>query len=209
MKTFVNLLPFGYRRRDLFRARLVQWCLVWLACATVATGTWQVKRSRYLSSLRAMEAAQSRYLPLAELSRQRDAARKELDRLHAKGTILEQLRDEKPILTLMGVVSDSARKCKGRLFVNDLSFERHERRTETARPQSRKSKGESPPPAAKKAEPWATVTFKGDALDNLAIATFAAGLRDAGLFRRVELKSSVGKKASLPAVRSFVVECDI
>lgn len=209
MRSFNNLLPFEHRRTALLRSRFLQWCLVWIACVLIAAGLWWLKESGYRRSLDTMETAQRSYLPLKKLMRQREATRSELDRLHAKGTLLGQLREQRPILTLLGAVSESARKCGGRLVVRNLSFERHETPAETDAPARKTSKKKRQPPPEEKALPWATVTFQGDALDNLAIATFAAGLRDAGLFRRVELKSSVGKQSADTAVHSFVVECDI
>ena len=56
---------------------------------------------------------------------------------------------------------------------------------------------------------WARVTFAGQARDNLAVATFAAALRDSGLFRRVELKSSVENNGPDPLMRSFNLICEI
>jgi hypothetical protein len=53
------------------------------------------------------------------------------------------------------------------------------------------------------------LTIEGDALDNLAIARFAAALRDAALFRDVVLESSVGKTSADRSVHSFVVRCEI
>jgi hypothetical protein len=64
-------------------------------------------------------------------------------------------------------------------------------------------------PAAEQETPWASVTFEGEALDNLAIATFVAALRDTGLFRRVELKSSIGSKSPDSRAHAYSVECDI
>ncbi len=209
MKSSVNLLPFAYRRSDLLRSRLLQWSLVWIVCAVIAAGIGWVKQGRYRSSLGAMEAARGNYLPLEKLMHERDEARSKLGRLHAKGTLLGQLRERRPILTLMGVVSQSARKCDGRLFIRSLQFEHHERPTQS---DQRRRKGKD---SGKKQEtteevlPWATVTLEGDALDNLAIATLAAVLRDTGLFRRVELKSSVGKQSAHTAVHCFTVKCEI
>lgn len=207
MKSSINLLPLAYRRRDLLRSRLLQWSLVWIVCAVIAAGIGVVKQGRYRSSLGAMKEARSDYLPLEKLMRERDAARSKLGRLHAKGTLLEHLRERRPILTLLGVVSQSARKCNGRLFVRNLQFEHRQRPA-----QSDQRQGKDPKKKQETTEevlPWATVTLEGDALDNLAIATLAAVLRDTGLFRRVELKSSVGKQSGHTAIHSFTVKCEI
>ena len=209
MKDHVNLLPFKYRRRELLRRRLLQWSLVWIACTTVAAGFCWSEYSRYRRSQAAMEAAARAYLPLETLIRQRDASRSQLRRLHAKGTILGHLREERPVLALMGVASESARKCNGRLVVRDLLLQRRDTAAKTDPPKAAKPQKKRRQPLAERTLPWATVTFQGDALDNLAIATFAAGLRDSGLFRRVELKSSLSKKSAEAALHAFVVQCEI
>ena len=46
-------------------------------------------------------------------------------------------------------------------------------------------------------------------MDNVAVATFVVNLRECGLFRRVELKSSVGNSSADEQVRTYLLECDI
>ncbi len=53
------------------------------------------------------------------------------------------------------------------------------------------------------------MTVSGNALDNVAVATFVVGLRDSGLFRHVELKSSLRSLDGKREVRSYVLECEI
>ena len=183
MRTYVNLLPFQYRQGELLRRRLLQWSFVCAACAAIAVGVWWLKQSHYRASLRAKDTAERSYVPLEKLIHERDQMRTELHQLHAHGTVLGQLRAERPPLTLIGATSRSARQCGGRLVVYNVSFERK--------------------------EPSAVVAFEGEALDNVAVATFVVGLRDTGLFRRVELKSSVGKTSADSEVQSFLVQCDI
>ncbi len=210
MKTFVNLLSLEYRRKELLRRRLLQWSLVWTLCAAAGVGLWWLAQSRYRASLGALEGAEQAYTPLEKLVRQTQAMQEELEQHSTKGTILSQLRDERPLLTVIGVVSQAARRCDGRLVVHDLSFQRHNQPAQTR--DKDKAKGAEEEPEEKTAEvkaPWASVTLKGEALDNLAVATFVVSLRDSGLFRRVELKSSVGNKSSKPELRSYVLECDI
>ncbi len=58
-------------------------------------------------------------------------------------------------------------------------------------------------------EPWGQVTIRGDAEDNVAVATFVVGLRDSGLFRRVELKSCARSPSGGSELRSYVLECEL
>ena len=197
MNDFINLLPLEYRRRVLLRHRLVLWAGIWAVSLAAAVGVSVSKHSAYREVRRKMEAAERAYRPLEQLTRQCITMQKELDQLHAKGTLLGQLRDKRPLLTLVGVASQSARQCRKRLVIRELLFERTLDQANGAAPETAST-------------PWASVTFKGDAKDNLSVATFVVGLRDSGLFRRVELKSSLGTKSDDDEkTRSYWLKCDI
>ncbi len=207
MNDFLNLLPLEYRRRVLLRRRLVLWAGIWAVSLAAAVGVSVSKHAAYRDVRRKTEAAERAYRPLNELTRQCTTMQKELDQLHAKGTLLGQLRDKRPLLTLVGVASQSARQCRRRLVIRDLLFERNTDQTKGAQTKGAQTKGALPETGS---TPWASVTFKGDAKDNLSVATFVVGLRDSGLFRRVELKSSLGAKSSDDEkTRSYWLKCDI
>jgi hypothetical protein len=209
MKTFINLLPFEYRRRELVRLRLLQWSLVWAGCLLLIVAAWWLKQGQHRASRQAVEAAETRFRPLKQLMGQRRVMENELRKLHAKGTVLGQLRDERPLFTLIGMVSESARECRGRLVVDEMSFQHNTNATSTDRPQRDSGKPTDNQPAADGSGPRASVTLRGTALDNLAVARFAAALRDSGLFGRVELKSSVGDHSAAGNLRAYLLECDI
>jgi hypothetical protein len=209
MRIFVNLLPFEYRKGEVLRRRLLQWSLVWTLCLVTAIGVWWLKQNRYRASFHAADAAQRRYLPVERLVEESEKTRIELKGLRAKGTLWGQLRDERPLLTLIGLVSRSARQCNGRLDLHRLLFERQEEHPKTD--DRRRDRGNQQPqqPAEEETRPWAVVTLEGEARDNLAVATFVVALRDTGVFRRVELKSSTGKDSVKPGVRSYLLKCEI
>lgn len=206
MKSSLNLLPFEYRVRELARRRLLQWSLVWVACAAMAFGVWWLKQSRCRAARLASEAAERDYRPLEVLIGESETMRTELEQLHAKGTVLGSLLDQRPVITLIGLTSQSVRQCRGRLVVRSMVFERHE---EPLDHDDRKSKNAKPESTTGQARPWALVSLKGEAVDNVAVARFVVSLRDSGLFQRVELKSSVGKSSAQEKLRSYLVECDI
>jgi len=212
VRTSVNLLPFGYRKRRLLHRRLLQWCLVWTVCALAAVGGWLLKVRAYAGLSREAESVEQACEPLYETARQRDLMKNDLGKLHAQGTVLGQLRADRPLVALLGLASTSAQRCDGRLYIHGLTFQRQAaQRRPTAKTDRSRNKGKKPQQPAPKAPAaiWATVVYQGHALDNLAVATFVAGLRDTGLFRRVELQSSTGKPKADTLTRTFVVECDI
>jgi hypothetical protein len=220
MKSSLNLLPLEHRVRETARRQLLQWCLVWAICAAGAVSAWWMKQGHCRAVRRRLQVAEHDYAPLAEILRESDAMRDELDQLRAKGTLLGKLLDDKPPLTLIGVVSQSARACNDRLVVQGLSFCRNERssRVDARAPHGRQARRgpppvvgrkESPDPKAANTEPWGSVTLEGQAMDNVAVATFVVNLRQSGLFRRVELKSSVGENSADEQIRAYLLECDI
>lgn len=209
MSNFVNLLPFAYRRSTLLRRWLLEWSLIWILCLLVLAGVWWLKQVRCRATSRAMKAAEARHLPLTKIVQQGEIARAELERLQAKGTLLGQLRNERSLLTMVGVVSRSGSQCDGRLIVRDLLYQAAEQPPK--RP-GRPHKGPQPtrqPPAAEEPVSRASLTLSGEALDNIAVARFVVALRDAGIFRRVELKSSVGKNSADSSLRSYQLNCEI
>ena len=220
MRSSLNLLPLEHRVWETARRGLLRWCLVWAVCAVAAVGVWWLKQGRCRATRQRLQVAQREYAPMETTMQASDRMRNEIDQLLAKGTILGKLLDEKPPITLIGVVSKSARTCNGRLVVHSLSFRRHERPSEgdARAPKNRQANPGKPPPtgrkgpaepAAAKTEPWGSIALEGKATDNVAVATFVVNLRESGLFRRVELKSSVGESTADGQVRSYLLECDI
>ncbi len=207
MKSHINLLPLGYRRRQLIRRALGWWSCVWLTCLTGAAAAYGLACYRSGSLEQEVTVAESSAAPLLRLQQEQAAMQKALNAALAKGTVLGQVQDDRPPLSLLGAVSQSARRCGGRLDVQHLGFERKDReQTETSKPATA---GKPPQPAAEKHDSWGQVTIRGNALDNLAVATFVAGLRDSGLFRNVELKSCVRASSGGKETRSYVLECEI
>ncbi len=209
MKTHVNLLPFEHRRRGLLRRTLLRWSLVWMIGFGAGVVLLWLEHGRYRRAVAETEAADAAYQPLARLVRQSDASRNGLLQLHAKGTILGRLREDRPVIALISAAGASAAKCNGRLVVRSMVFERRNLQVQSAPPAPAGRAKTATQAPAERAPLWAAVTFVGDALDNMAVATFAAGLRDSGLFTRVELKSSLSAKSNERPHHDFVVECEI
>jgi hypothetical protein len=207
MKPFVNLLPLGYRRRQLVHRLLVKWSLVWITCIVVGVAACGLAWRRSQLLQRDEVAAERSAAPLERLVEEQATMQASLKELEAKGTVLGQVQSERPLLSLLGVVSQSARRCEGRLVVQHLGFERKPKK-QTEGSESPQSSGPQKP-LPEKDELWGRVTIRGEAMDNVAVATFVVGLRDSGLFRRVELKSCVRSPAGGRGIRSYDLECDI
>ncbi|NQT17617.1 MAG: PilN domain-containing protein [Planctomycetes bacterium] len=211
MKRSLNLLPFQNRVRELTQRRVVAWVLVWGACAAAMLGLWWLKQDGLRTARQQREAAQSSYAPLQGILAESEKMQEELAWLEENGIISAELLDEKTVLTLIGQVGKSVSQCDGRLVVRNLLFERRERPVEIEKPKANAKRQQAEPekPEPRDTGPWAVVTLKGEAVDNVAVATFVVGLRESGLFRRVELSTAHEKRPTRKAFRSYQIDCDI
>lgn len=199
MKTHVNLLPLKYRRIALARSLFLRWGAAWAAAVAVMAGILWMNASRCSHAEADASAKEVLCKPLLATARANKQMRTQVNRFEHRETLVGQLKEDKPVLNLLAVVSSSARQCAGRITIRDLKFEQNAITVTERRPAA-------PSPSV---GPEAVLTIEGEALDNPAIAQFAAGLRDAALFRDVELKSSVKKASSQRQVHSFIVRCEI
>ena len=198
MRTYVNLLSPKYRKTALVRKLLARWCAVWVLGMIVIASVFWLNKRQYQRTAESMSAAEAACMPVVVTAEENTHMRGQVRRFDCRETLVGQLGDDKPMLGLLTVVSKSARVCNERIVVRDLHFEQQSE-SPTITPEKDK------PPA----DPGAVLVVEGDALDNLAIARFAAALRDTGLFREVELKSSVGKSSPVLPIHSFIVRCEI
>ena len=204
MKTYVNLLSPKHQITALVRKLLARWCAVWALGIIVAAGVFWLNKGQYEKTAASMSAAEFACMPVAEIANENARMRGQVRRFNCRETLVGQLGDDKPLLGLLAVVSESARACNERIVLRDLHFKQ-----QAERPKTESGKGKPATETVAPADPEAVLTIEGDALDNLTIAKFAAALRDAGLFRDVELESSVGKSSADLPIHSFIVRCDI
>ncbi len=199
MKTHVNLLPLKHRRVVLAKGLLLRWGAAWVAAIAIVAGMFWMNAtccSHAEADVSSKEALCEPILATAQANKQ---MRTQVHRFEHRETLVGQLREDKPVLNLLAVVSNSARQSAGRITIRDLQFQQNAVTVSGGKRADR----------AASVEPEAVLTIEGEALDNLAIAQFAAGLRDAALFRDVDLKSSVEKTSLERHVHSFIVRCEI
>ncbi len=206
MKRSVNLLSWNYRRRQLIRRRLLQWSAAAAVLGSVAAG-WVAAALVQQAEVRQIVAhLEAQYAPIAELTRQLTEGRKTLRQWEDRRKAAAALEETRPALTLLGLVTRCARACQGRLRIDQLALQPLQAVPGTDRRKSSPATQQAPEATGSKSSPSATVTIKGQALDNLAVAQFVASLRETRAFEKVELKSTA-QAASETAVRSYLVEC--
>jgi len=197
MKNCLNLMPWRCRKAQLVRLRLGQWCLPWAVAGGLVVAAGLVKWDQWRSSGDRVERLQRACGPSDALLAEIKTFGNRVEALKAREAALAQLEYPRPALTFLGLVSRSAKECEGRLRVEHLSLH------------SDGDAGAVPSRGSTRAGPGrvTSVTVKGIATDNLAVARFVLALRQTKAFDRVELKSSQEQPADRRRTRSYQVEC--
>jgi hypothetical protein len=192
MNRHLNLMPLRVQYRQALWGLARRWLLVAAVAVLVAFGLAWRTWAGYLATLQRQ----------AELRSAVQAARQTLDEVKSmqrqlKATTRQQavalaLADERPVLTLLGVVSQAARASDVEVAMEKLSF------TAAA------AEGKAKSPALAVAN---RLELRGVGRDNVAIAQFVAAMRDAGVFAAVDLKATAPSQLGSAQVRTFHVEC--
>jgi hypothetical protein len=212
MKNHVNLLPWRCRRTQIIRLRFRQW--LWPCGITAAAIAifFVVQLSRCLAARQRLDQVEREYFPLESLTEEIAASRGRLDERSREVEIVRRMENPRPPLTLLGLVSQTARDCQGQLHVESLSLQaaREQPKTTAGEP-AKTAAGERTKATAKEAAETngdsTVVAIKGIALDNLAVARFVAALRQTKAFRRVELKSTKEQPLGACRICSWLIEC--
>lgn len=195
MKTMVNLLPSFFRRQQIVRQRVIQWCSI--ACLVMATG-WLWHWHERLASVelsQQLESLQREHAPARLMLKQLEKMRKQLDELQQQESVAQELEHQRNALTLLGVISDTAKATKGRVRVAKLEIKDFQ-------------KMNAPNPAAAESDLSSGLLVSGVSLDNPAVAELFDGLQDSGIFRRVELVESKERRVGDVALRDYEMRCE-
>lgn len=205
MSDHLNLLPPVVRRRNLFWLRLRQWGVVWAVAVSLSVVGTVVQTSRIAAEHYRLSLLEESVRPLRATQLELKQMQQRLTILRSRESMLAMLeRMEQPV-QLLGIIGRSIGGKSPEVQVQDLVI------SPTQVVQAVK-----PTETAGKTDPAAPTTITVDrvqlkidglGIDDLAVARFVAGLREAGVFETVALKSSI-HVASLPGeCRQFSVEC--
>jgi hypothetical protein len=215
MKTNVNLLPWTFRRDRLLRRRLRQWSCAWALGAAVLAGGWWIEWSACHAVLAEVAGKEQNYEAVKQL-RGDIAKLTALQRgLGNQQNLLGALQAAPPPLLVVALVSQSAQHCQGRVMVRQLVYQHGSTRPGAGAFQAAVQAAPvvpTPPGAAQGAasagpRASASLTLRGIGADNLAVAEFVVGLREAGVFERVDLKSAAESESTRSHTTVYQVEC--
>ena len=137
----------------------------------------------YQADVQMLRAQQSKYEGVASQKRELSTLKEQLAAAGEREVSLFVTPSADHALNMLGIVSNSARECNGRLWIEELKLTSDVSAT---------------------AQTNCKLTLKGQALDNLVVAKFTATLRETGVFERVVLKPSSEQNRLM---HNYVVEC--
>ena len=198
-----DLLPVSVRNRRSLVSSLKCWATVWvlILLATFYVCLGQNRLMKNLETTAARADAQAN--PLRKVQAEERRMRKQITEIRKRESWLTE-SDSGQTLQLLGVVSRAARENHGRINVETLKVREIERALESPKPAAnRRSKTKQKVAVEKKMQ----LDLNGIAVDDLAVASFVAVLREAGVFESVELKSTLSEIVSNHETRKYEVSC--
>ena len=194
MRTTINLLPPSFRRQQILRKRVVQWTSIISAVLVTGWGWhwYEMREDRQLTQQ--LEMLSREHAPTQTMLKQLVEMRQQLKELQQQETVAKELDCQRNALTLLGVISDSAQKTKGRLRVTKFELNNFQ-----SAPSGRRRRG-----GESRRVNWCS----GVSLDNPAVAELLDGLQKSGVFRRVELLTLKEREDKEAALRDYEVRCE-
>ena len=195
MKTMVNILPASYRRQQMLRNRCVQWTSI-IAAVLVTGWGWHWLEMREQAHLtQQLDVLSREHAPTQTMLKQVVDMRQQLKELHQQEAVAKELETQRNALTLLGVISETAQKTKGRLRVTKMELNNFQNMGKTAG-----ADGASPAPGG--------LLLTGVSLDNPSVAELLDGLQHSGIFSQVKLLKLKERDDKSLMLRDYEVRCE-
>ena len=122
MRTAINLLPPSFRRQQIIRKRVVQWTSIISAVLVTGWGWhwYEMREGRQLTQQ--LETLSREHAPTQAMLKQLVEMRQQLVELQQQESVAKELDCQRNALTVLGVISDAARKTNGRLRVTKFEL---------------------------------------------------------------------------------------
>ena len=201
-----NLLPLSIVHRRFLSSRLKRWAAVWLFAfvAAICVCLSQLQMLSDLEGTAARLAAKSG--PLREIAAEQHRMANEVEAIKERESWLTD-SDSSQTLQLLGIISSAAQKNNGRVSVQTLNVTSFDRPIETADSRAKYNTGKRRSKEDAVLEQRMQLDLNGIAVNDLAVASFVAFLRESGVFESVELKSSVSQVFNHHETRGYEVSC--
>lgn len=172
MRSNINLIPPTMSREFMLRRRLTQWGKAIAATVVVVWFTYWTERQIYEELMHELWVVEREYTPAQEAFRDVVDLRAQIDKLTIQESVLGAIDRQRQVVTLLGVISQGAAACDGKIQVTKLAL--------TDFQASGASRAGSDSRAG-------SVTLSGVSLDSLVVTQFVANLQESGLFANVDV----------------------
>ena len=191
-----NLLPESVVHQRFLASRLKRWSIVCLIVflTTVFICVWHLQVLTDLEWTAARLAAKSG--PLRGLVAEQQQMTHDIEAMRERESWLTD-SDSSQVLQLLGIISSATQKNNGRISVQTLNM------TSIDRPVTRSPDDDDDDAQEQRIQ----LDLNGIAVNDLAVASFVAFLRESDVFESVELKSSVSQIFDNHETRGYEVTC--
>jgi Tfp pilus assembly protein PilN len=162
----------------------------------VVGSAWHWYESReYALLAQQLEVLSREHAPTQTMLKQLVDMRQKLDELQQQETVAKELEHQRSALALLGAISKTAQRTKGRLRVTklDLTDFQHTGPAGAAAPAGAVPNG---------------LLLTGVSLDNPAVTELLDGLQDSGMFSHVELLTCKERENNADSLRDYEVRCE-
>jgi hypothetical protein len=196
----INLLPISYRRQQIVRKRAIQWVSVIIAVVLIGWGWLWFERREEVALAQQLESLEREHAPTMTMLKQLVNMRKKLGKLQHQEAVARELEYHRNVLTLLGVISESAQATKGRIRVTKVQL--------TGFQKMRVSRPDDAPQGTQIGEVLDGLVVGGVSLDDRAWAEMLDGLRESGMFSLVEPLLLKEREESDISLRDYELRCD-
>lgn len=193
MKSRMNLLSEALQEKQRARRALRRWRQV---CFILILGlaAWTCLEYRNLNALAVeRDALERQFAPIKYAKSNIKRISQKCEQLRSKEQFAIALSNDTPALHILQAIESAAARCQGELFLQEVVYLGLSGRVN----------------AATSSRPPSTLLLRGLGENNLAIAKFAAALRDSGLFSGVALAASESQELDGKAVQAFELNCTL
>ena len=189
MKGHLNLIPLATQRLYASKRIVRFWSMVIALASIGCLFACGIEWGRGLTAAQQLKSFDAHFAPLAKLLEEQQELSQLVTNLQAREQISLELSSETQGVALLGVVAHAASKLNGSVYVAKLEYDSSSQSARTTNSSRRR------------------LHLSGAGTDSLAVAAFAAELRDSGLFDSVAVDSTRPFARGVASLRTFEINC--
>ena len=197
-----DLLPGAIAARRYLGRKTKQWLFIWAVCAAVLVAVSVIRHKERNDIRHLASRLEERTQPLRKLDQERAQMERHVKEAQSRETWLSNA-DSNPALQLLGIISHASAENQGRVSVDNFQLRQVEIKVKDDK-RSAAANGKSGKQAVREVM---QLTLTGSAVDDLAVSSFVAWLRESEVFETVELRSSESVELNEHNARKYLVAC--